>query len=170
MTPVHPAFLADDKLLKECEVSFGRVSGPGGSNRNKVETAVRLEHRPSGVLSRATERRSQAENRRVALWRLRINLAIEVRRPIDPARYEVTPLWRERRQGEKLPVNPRNKDYPALLAEALDVVSASAFDVGAAAGILGVTMSQLARLLRHERHAFAMVNQGRVARGLPALR
>ncbi len=167
---VHPAFIADAKLLKECSVSFGRTSGPGGSNRNKVETAVRLEHRPTGVLASAGERRSQAENRRVALGRLRIKLAMEVRRPVEPASYEPTPLWKTRRQGEKLSINPRHRDYPALLAEALDVVCAADFDVGAAAGILGITMSQLTRLIRHERHALAMVNQGRVAAGLPALR
>lgn len=167
---VHPAFIADEKLLKECTVSFGRSSGPGGSNRNKVETAVRLEHRPTGVLASAVERRSQAENRRMALWRLRIKLAMEVRRPVDPKRYDPTPLWRLRRQGEKLSVNPQHHDYPALLAEALDVVCAADFDVGASAGVLGITMSQLVRLFRHERHALAMVNDGRVAAGLPALR
>ena len=38
------------------------------------------------------------------------------------------------------------------------------------AAILGVTMSQLARLIRHDKLAFAMVNQGRTTRGLPALK
>ncbi len=67
-------------------------------------------------------------------------------------------------------MNPAHRDYPALLAEALDVVAAMDFDVGGAAGVLGVTMSQLARLVRHDRHGFALVNDGRVARGLPVLK
>jgi hypothetical protein len=67
-------------------------------------------------------------------------------------------------------VNPENHDYPALLAEAMDVITARRFDVAGAAGILGITMSQLTRLIRHERHAFALVNDGREATGLAKLR
>jgi hypothetical protein len=47
---------------------------------------------------------------------------------------------------------------------------ARGFDVAGAAGRLGVTMSQLARLIRHDKQAFALVNEGRVQRGLPPLR
>jgi len=99
-----------------------------------------------------------------------LKLAMKVRTKINTARYKPSDLWQQRRQGNKLPINPKNRDYPALLAEALDVVTASDFDVGSAAGILGITMSQLARLMRHERHAFAMVNEGRTARGLQTLK
>ena len=67
-------------------------------------------------------------------------------------------------------VNPEHLDYPALLAEALDLITARNFDIAGAAGRLGITMSQLARLVRHERHAFAMVNEGREATGLPKLK
>ncbi len=95
---------------------------------------------------------------------------MKVRTSIVRNRYKPTELWQQRRQGNKLPINPKNRDYPALLAEALDVVTASDFDVGGAAGLLGITMSQLARLIRHERHAFAMINAGRTARGLQALK
>ena len=67
-------------------------------------------------------------------------------------------------------MNPEHEDYPALLAEALDVVTVRRYDMAGAAGILGVTMSQLSRLIRHERHAFAKVNEGREACGLTRLR
>ena len=69
-----------------------------------------------------------------------------------------------------MPVNPEHEDYPALLAEALDVVIARRYDVAGAAGVLGITMSQLTRLIRHERHAFALVNEGREKVGLGKLR
>ncbi|MHC4826593.1 MAG: peptide chain release factor family protein [Planctomycetota bacterium] len=166
----HPAGLPDSRLAKECRVTFGRASGPGGQHRNKVETAVSILHVPTGIEATAAERRSQSQNQHMARRRLRLKLARKVRTAVNPKRYEASELWRQRRQGEKLPVNPRHKDYAALLAEALDVVAACSFDVGGAAGVLGVTMSQLARLVRHDRHAFAWLNEGRRTRGLPALK
>lgn len=166
----HPAGLDEAVLRKQCRIEFGRGSGPGGQHRNKVETEVRLTHEPSGIEASAGERRSQSQNQHVAWRRLRLKLAIGVRTRISAERDVPSPLWRQRRQGAKLPVSPRNKDYPALLAEALDVVTAMRYDVGGAAGVLGVTMSQLARLIRHDKRAFAMVNAGREARGLRALK
>lgn len=170
IAPPHPATLDEAELLRHCDIVFGRTSGPGGQHRNRVETAVELTHRPTGMVGWAGERRRQAENRAVALRRLRLRLAIRVRTEIRGDRARPSALWERRRQGTQIPVNPKNPDYPALLAEALDLIWARRFDVAGAAGVLGVSMSQLARLVRHERHAFAMVNEGRLAQGLPALR
>ncbi len=55
---------------EDLEVSFFRASGPGGQHRNVRETGVRIRHIPTGITVSATERRSQAENRQVALARL----------------------------------------------------------------------------------------------------
>jgi hypothetical protein len=168
--PPHPATLPEEKLLKQCDLEFGRTAGPGGQHRNKVETAVSIKHRPTGVIGQATERRKQYENRCRALRRLRLKLAVQVRTSVHPARHRPSELWESRRQGRQMPVNPKHKDYPALLAEGLDVVVARKFDVAGAAGVLGITMSQLAKLIRHEKHALALVNEGRTKRGLPALK
>jgi hypothetical protein len=170
VAPPHPATLSDEALLKQCATTFGRTAGPGGQHRNKVETAVQMVHEPTGVTATAGERRRQYENRRMAMRRLRMKLAIDIRTDIDPARYRPSPLWQRRRQGRQLSINPKHADYPALLAEGLDMIVARNFDVAGAAGVLGISMSQLARLVRHERHAFARVNDGRVERGLPALK
>ena len=61
-------------LKRQVVVETYRSSGPGGQRKNKVETAVRLKHLPSGITVIATEHRSQAENRKLAFERLRERL------------------------------------------------------------------------------------------------
>lgn len=160
----------DEDLLKDCTVNFGRESGPGGQHRNKVATAAEILHEPTGIIGRASERRHQSQNRHVALFRLRLKLARDMRRSIDLNTYAPSELWETRRQGRQMPVNPRHRDYPGLLAEALDIVTACRWDVATAAGILGLSMSQLAKVIRHDKASFAQVNAGRTERGLPALK
>jgi hypothetical protein len=164
----HPASLDDDRLLAECDQSFLRRSGPGGQNRNKVETAVVLKHRPTGLIAEANERRSQSENRREALRRLRFALVVSVRRPVDPLE-PPSPLWRSRCRGGRIALNPDHEDVPAMLAEALDVLGGRDLDLRAAAEVLGCTPSQLIKLLKIEPRVLAGVNRGRADRGLRPL-
>jgi len=74
-------FDTDPEILKkQVIIETYRSSGPGGQRKNKVETAVRLKHFPSGVTVVATEHRSQADNRKLAFERLRDRL-IKLNRP-----------------------------------------------------------------------------------------
>lgn len=58
----------------DLEVSFFRVSGPGGQNVNKVETGVKLVHKPTGTIVTCTQGRSQYANRETAMGMLRARI------------------------------------------------------------------------------------------------
>ncbi len=90
-----------DSLERDSDIEFIIAGGPGGQNRNKVETGVRLTHRPSGVTVTATERRSQHANREMAFTRLaqRLQDLQRVRTPRRPTR--PTKASRERRLNAK---------------------------------------------------------------------
>jgi ribosome-associated protein len=78
---MRPRFDTDPQVLKkQVVVETYRSRGPGGQRKNKVETAVRLKHLPSGITVVATEHRSQSENRKLAFERLRDRL-IKLNRP-----------------------------------------------------------------------------------------
>lgn len=165
----HPAALQDDELLRACSERRLRRSGPGGQNRNKVETAVVLCHEPTGLEAEANERRSQAENRRVALFRLRVKLALEFR-STRSAEAIPSELWQSRCRAGRIAINPEHGDFPTLLAEVLDVLAAQRFDLLAAATLLSCSNTQILKLLKLEPRAFELFNRERSKLGLPRLR
>lgn len=167
----HPACLPDETLLAQCDLTPGRTGGPGGQHRNKVASAVFLTHAPTGTKAHADERRSAVENKRVALRRLRLLLAIHVRVNV-PAGPVGSALWRSRcppAGGGHIFVNPDHHDYPAILAEAMDVMAAAAWDPAKAALRLGATTSQLVKLVSRHRAALEWVNARRAEFGLRKL-
>lgn len=164
---IHPAALPVAVLLRDCDETRTRRGGPGGQHRNKVETAVVLEHLPTGIEAEAAERRSQAENRRVAIARLRLALALGVRMP--PSGDAASPLWRARARGGRIAVSADHDDYPALVAEALDRLTATGFVVAPAAAQLGVTATQFVNIFRRSPAAWTTLNRLRTGAGLKPL-
>lgn len=163
---MHPAALECATLLNACRETRTKRSGPGGQHRNKTETAVVLLHTPTGISAEASERRSQAENRLVALKRLRLTLAVEHR---EPAEMQASEAWRKRVRDQRLVISAEHEDFPALVAEALDQLQAAGFEIPPGAQKLGVTATQLVRLLKKCPAAWVALNNGRERLGLRLL-
>lgn len=82
---------SDDALLAECVVETFRSGGPGGQHANKVESAVRLTHEPTGIVVTVRETRSQHQNKQLALEELRrrleaLNKPRKKRKPTKPTK------------------------------------------------------------------------------------
>jgi len=163
--------LAPDDLLKqEVETETTRRGGPGGQHRNKTESGVRLRHRTTGVMAEASERRSQHENRRVALDRLRAALALEIRGTAVEATALPTAVC-EVLQSKRWPrLSPNAQDYWRVAARVLDALAAEGGRVSEAASRLAVSTASLVKFLGTDAHLWQAAQRLRTANGLPTLR
>ena len=187
-----PLSLDDDALLAQCDVHYYKSSGPGGQHRNKVSSAVRLHHRASGVSAHGDDSRSQHDNKRLALRRLRMNLACQLRREIDrqaildrgestlPPHITAclfTPRGRgknpSRSDGDTVPrrleIGARDFRFWRVAAFLLDVLQACEGRVSDAAALLGLTTGNFSDLLTSDRHLLAAAQGIRKTHGLKPL-
>lgn len=169
--------LSDDELFNQCQFERFRVSGPGGQHRNKTDSAVRLTHEPTGVVGYASERRSQQQNRVVALARLRRKLALEIRRPVGLEMYHPPPALQRilpRSVKTEIPgkdrVGPNHREFWTGAALLLDLFDATQGSTADCASMLGCSSNQLTKLFASESHLWTAANAVRERHGLNPLR
>lgn len=100
----------------DIKIEFYRASGPGGQHRNVTETAVRIRHLPTGIVVQASESRSQAQNREIAMQRLRDALARRERKAKKRIATKVPQGAREKRLADKKH-DSRKKQFRSMQEE-----------------------------------------------------
>ena len=169
---VHPSLRKSDRdLLAECEVHTYRASGPGGQKRNKVESAVRIRHVPTGVAAIAEESRSQLENRPHALRRLREAIAVQVRSAVELAGYEPPDELRTViSSGGRVRLSDHNPTYPIVVAALLDLLAAHEGRVSDAAKQLVLSTHHLVQFFAEHGPVWGEANRIRQRHGLSRLK
>ncbi len=103
-----------DSLERDCSMEFFIATGPGGQHRNKVESGVRLVHRPTGIIVTATERRSQHANREAAFERMaeRLEALQRVAPPRTPTKPTTASQERRLESKRRASTNKRLRQSP----------------------------------------------------------
>lgn len=170
--------MSDEELMRQCEMSTFKASGPGGQHRNKRESAVRLKHNPTGIVAQAVEDRSQHMNRASALSRLRVLLALKVRNNIDLDTYtppqellQILPAKSTIRGSKCGPqIGPNNPKFALGMQALLDLLFSVEGSVSDAAKKLGLSTGALSRLLLSDDNLRMAVNEFRISKGIKPLK
>ncbi len=146
-----------------------RASGPGGQHINRSESAVRITYpaaddRAAGITAQCQDHRHRARNQADALARLRLRLACRLRGLADSAWMEP---WRSK--GGRITLGARADDFPSVAACCLDALTRQAGSLAQAAGELGVTTSQLVKLLGADAEVLQEATRIRSENGLGAI-
>ncbi len=159
----HPCQLDDATLLRECRIETYRSRGPGGQKKNKTSSAVRLTHLASGLVAVGTESRSQHDNKSKALKRLRIELALGIRRPFASDR---PGWWGEMTdRAGRLMAYQRSEHFPPMVACVLDAIEACDGSIAGGASLLGTSTANLVAILSANPRVWAFVQDARKRRG-----
>jgi hypothetical protein len=171
---INSLILQDDGLLKECLVSHFQASGPGGQKRNRVYSAVRLKHRPSGLDVTASEHRQSSANLRSALARLRLQMALSLKpgtgfsTPGDShdTALELPESWPQFR----VPVKTGHRDLPNMVFLSLYLLNQYSGEVSSVARKLQVSTSSLVKFLKSDKQVWKKAREIREFFGKPLLK
>jgi hypothetical protein len=145
----------DKELFVHCTMESFQASGPGGQRRNRKFSAVRITHKPTNLSVISAETRSQLNNRQIALRKLRIKLAIEIRGPN---------IFLDR-----LKISLSNPMYPLWIALLFDKLWKFKFSISKTADSLHISTSKLIKLIARDSSIWKTINYNRENFGLKKL-
>jgi hypothetical protein len=135
--------LSDSELLKECEISAYRGSGPGGQHRNKTNSGVKLKIRSDKAMSLESyscDDRSSHVNKLLALKKLRLKIALQIRE--EPMQQIPFPF-----PGTGGKISQDNALYPQFIADILDRINFCKGDLSETAKIWNLSKSALNKII-----------------------
>ena len=160
-----PAYaLSESDLLAECRIDTFRSHGPGGQHANSTASAVRITHRPTGEVSQCQDHRERARNQSEALSRLRLRLALRLRGASRAA-------WLDPyRRGRQLAIGANGASYCLAVAVVLDALMDAGGSLAGGGAALGISASQIAKLLGADKEVLQAANQLRAGFALGPIR
>jgi hypothetical protein len=162
--------LPDGELLAQCDVDTYRASGPGGQKRNKTSSAVRLRHRPTGLIVIAEESRSQHENKAKAVRRLRRAVFLHLRDAPSATPAEHPDFAPVLGSDGRVHVSAKDARFWPAAGVVLDVLASTAGQVSTAAEVFGVSTANLVDFLAADPKLWQEANRIRIECGLKPLR
>ena len=158
MTFERDAYLLmnDEDLSARCRISFAKGSGPGGQKRNKTSSLAKVELPELSLAASDCTERSQFCNRKNALKKLRMLIALNYRkqRTIAP---------------ERLECSLNAADYPLFAAQLLDILDSCSFNHRAAADICGCSPTAILKKIGRDPELWKFFQSKRDAMELPRL-
>lgn len=153
--------LSDEELMKECRFDAMRGTGPGGQKRNKTSSAARVTHLESGLSAFDDVTRSQHQNLKHALDKLRGEIAVN----LLPGEGEPTP---------GIPIapvpKPNSRNYFLWLGRIFDALLATDFQMPEAAARFECSPSHLIRIVAKDEFAWQKLAEARQRRKMTPLR
>jgi hypothetical protein len=157
----YPFLRLDEKLfIRQCRVETYAASGPGGQKRNRTYSAVRITHFETDISAIAEESRSQTENKLKALKRVKIAIALNIRKDQTSSLFkmpdEIADIFRIDRP---LQINRKNPLYPLFCATVLDSIYLAQGSISSASKILNTTTGKLNKVLSRDKDFFCAANR-----------
>ncbi|WDE96948.1 peptide chain release factor-like protein [Lentisphaera profundi] len=140
--------MTDEELLNRCKTDHYIATGNGGQKRNKTSSAVRLTLKDTSISATASEDRQQSVNKKRALRKLRLAIAMEMRQEAQQ--------W----QGQ-LDMNPKNAQYPLFIAALTDNLFDKNWQVSEVAKSMDLSTGKLIKIIAKDDTLWQFVNKER---------
>ncbi len=149
--------MSDEELLSHCKTGHYIATGNGGQKRNKTSSAVRLSLNDSDISVTASEDRQQSVNKKRAIRKMRIAIAMEMREEVK--------AW----QGQ-LDMNPKNAQYPLFVAFLTDSLFEYNWQVSEVAKSMDISTGKLIKIIAKDDTLWQYVNKERQKNGYKPLK